>query len=146
MVKVILLEYKIKNADVIVRGNYTVDDFIDAVEGNRKYIDAIFVYNKIDLMCLEDIDEVARRPDSIVVSANYKLNYDVLLTEIWNKLGLVRIYTKRKGMQPDFRDPIILTQKRNGCTVEAVCELVHKEFKNEFKHALVWGRSAKFQP
>ena len=38
MVKAIAQEYKINNADIIVRGDYNVDDLIDAVEGNRKAI------------------------------------------------------------------------------------------------------------
>jgi ribosome-interacting GTPase 1 len=146
MVKVILQEYKINNVDVIIRGDYTVDDLIDAIEGNRKYVDAIFVYNKIDLVSIEDIDELARRPGSVVISVNLKLNLEFLLKSIWEKLNLIRIYTKKKGAEPNFDDPIILTQSRKGCTIEAVCGMIHKDFANDFKYALGWGRSSKFSP
>lgn len=146
MVKVILHEYKIHNADVIARGDYTVDDLIDVIEGNRKYIDAIFVYNKIDLITLEDVDELARRPNSIVVSINQQLNIDGMLNAIWDRLSLVRIYTKKRGCAPDFSDPIVLTRKRRGITIESVCDHLHKDFKKDFKYALVWGRSCKFSP
>jgi ribosome-interacting GTPase 1 len=146
MVKVILQEYKINNADVVFRGDYNVDDLIDAIEGNRKYVDSIFVYNKIDLVSIEDIDELARRPNSVVISVNLKLNLEFLLKNIWEKLNLIRIYTKKRGAEPGFDDPIILTLSRKGCSIEAVCEMVHKDFAKDFKYGLVWGRSAKFSP
>jgi small GTP-binding protein len=146
LVKVILHEYKIMNADVIIREDCTTDDLIDAIEGNRKYIEVIFVYNKIDTISIEDVDELSRRPNSLVISVSLKLNFQYLLECIWEKLGLVRVYTKKKGHPPDFEDPIILTQGRRGCTVRTICDNIHKDFVRDFKSAMVWGRSAKFSP
>jgi ribosome-interacting GTPase 1 len=48
MVMNILHDYKIHNADVLVREDCTVDQFIDVVLGNRKYIKCLYCYNKID--------------------------------------------------------------------------------------------------
>jgi len=144
--RVILHEYKVHNCELILREDITADDFIDVIEGNRKFIDALFVYNKIDTISMEDVDELARRPNSIVVSVNMGLGLDYLLEKIWEKLELVRVYTKRKGDHPDFDDPIILTKGRKGCDIKAICNTIHKDFINEFKYALVWGRSAKFSP
>lgn len=146
MIKVILQEYKMNNVDLIIRGDYTVDDLIDAIEGNRKYVDAIFVYNKIDLVSLEDVDELAKRPNSVAISVNMQLNLEYLLKVVWSKLNLVRIYTKKHGAAPDLENPIILTAKRRGCKIESVCDLIHREFKDDFKWAYVWGKSAKFSP
>lgn len=146
IVKVVLYEYKITNADVIIREDCVIDDLIDVIEGNRKYIEVVFVYNKIDTVSVEDVDELARRPHSLVISVKDRLNFRYLLEVIWEKLGLVRVYTKKKGFPPDFEEPIILTHGRKGCTVETVCLNIHKEFVRDFKHALVWGRSAKFSP
>lgn len=146
LVKTIFQEYKLNNADVICRGDYTVDELIDCVEGNRKYLNAIYVYNKIDLVSVEDVDEMARRPDSVVISVSKNLNIQYLLRCIWNKLELVRIYTKKKGAQPDFEEPVILTKKRKGCTIDSLCSSIHKDFAKNFKYALVWGKSAKFSP
>lgn len=146
LVKVILQEYKILNAEVIIREDCTVDDLIDTIEGNRKYVDTIFVYNKIDTISIEDIDELANRENSVVISVSFKLNLDYLLEVIWDKLDLVRVYTKKRGNYPDFNDPMILTKNRKGCTIESLCKSIHNEFKNEFKYALIWGQSAKFSP
>ena len=48
LVKTILSEYRIHNADIIVRHDATADEFIDIVEGNRSYIPCIYLLNKID--------------------------------------------------------------------------------------------------
>lgn len=60
MVKQILSLYKIHNCDILCREDITVDDFIDVVEGNRKYIKCIYVYNKIDTISIEEVDEISR--------------------------------------------------------------------------------------
>lgn len=47
-----------------------------------------------------------------------ELGLDILLQKIWKILGMVRVYTKKRGDQPDFTEPIILTQARGGFTVK----------------------------
>ncbi len=87
----------------------TIDDIIDKIEGNRKYVKCLYVYNKIDSVSLEEVDAIARNPDNVVISCHMKLNFDGLLEGIWEKLELVRIYCKKKGIAPDLSDPIVLT-------------------------------------
>lgn len=141
----ILKEYRVHNADVLIREDCTVDQFIDVVEGNRQYIPALYVYNKIDAISLEEVDRLAREPHSVVVSCSMELNLDFLVERIWAYLGLCRVYTKRQGTPPDFSDPIIL---RGGSRVEDACRAVHRSLAeaDQFRHALVWGRSAKHNP
>ncbi len=43
----ILHEYKLHNAHIVVRQDISVDEFIDVLEGNRKYIRCLYVYNKV---------------------------------------------------------------------------------------------------
>lgn len=146
LVKNILQEYRIFNAEILVKEDCTADDFIDMIEGNRKYIKCIYVYNKIDSISIEDVDEIARRPDSVVISCHMNLNTDYLLEIMWEKLALVRVYTKKRGCLPDFNDPIVLTQGRGGCTVQHICDQIHRDLAKEFKFAFVWGKSCKFSP
>jgi ribosome-interacting GTPase 1 len=61
-------------------------------------------------------------------------------------MQLVRVYTKKRGNPPDFKEPCVLTMGRNGCTVESVCRHLHRDLVREFKYALVWGRSTKHSP
>jgi len=62
MVKGILQEYKIHNAHVKFNGDYDVQDLIDTIEGNRKYVKCIYVYNKIDTISIEDVDDLVQDP------------------------------------------------------------------------------------
>jgi ribosome-interacting GTPase 1 len=95
VVKNILSEYKIHNADVLVHDDSTVDDFIDVVEGNRKYIKCLYCYNKIDTISMEEVNMIAEQPNTVVISCNMKLNFDGLLEKIWEHLDLDRVYTKK---------------------------------------------------
>eukprot|EP00742_Colponemidia_sp_Colp-10_P003488 GILJ01003715.1.p1 GENE.GILJ01003715.1~~GILJ01003715.1.p1 ORF type:complete len:367 (+),score=60.62 GILJ01003715.1:81-1181(+) len=139
-------EYKIFNAEVLFREDAGVDDFIDVIEGNRKYVRCLYVYNKIDTISVEELDELARRPHSVVISCNMNLNMDYLLARIWDELALVRVFTKKRGAFPDFNDPLVLTIGRGGCTVQAAVESIHRDLVKDFKYALVWGMSTKYNP
>ena len=46
-------EYRIMSADVFCRCDATIDQLIDVIEGNRKYIPCIYVLNKIDQLTIE---------------------------------------------------------------------------------------------
>jgi small GTP-binding protein len=142
----ILHEYKIHNAEVLFRENATVDDFIDVIEGNRKYIKCVYVYNKIDVVGIDDVDRLSRQPNSIVISCNLKLNLDRLLARMWDEMGLVRVYSKPQGQQPDFDEPFVLSSDRGGCTVEDFCNHVHRTLVKDMKYALVWGTSTRHNP
>jgi len=144
----VLQQYKLFNADVVVREDVTVDDFIDVIEGNRKYCPCIYVYNKIDMLSIPQIDELARRPNTVPISVNSKMNLDGLLERLWEELALVRVYTKKPRLFPDFEDPIVITPQRGNKTsnVENAVTILHKQLLEEFKHCLVWGRSVKQSP
>ncbi|PWA65284.1 GTP1/OBG, conserved site-containing protein [Artemisia annua] len=136
----------IHNAELLFREDATVDDLIDVIEGNRKYMKCIYVYNKIDVVGIDDVDKLARQPNSIVISCNLKLNLDRLLAKMWEAMGLVRVYTKPQGQQPDFGDPVVLSTDRGGCSVEDFCNQIHRSLVKEVKYVLVWGSSARHSP
>lgn len=146
MVTNIMHEYKMHNAHVTFRGDYTEDDLIDVIEGNRKYIKCLYVYNKIDTASIEEVNEISKEPINACISVTMELGLDVLLQKIWKQLAMVRVYTKRKGEQPDFTDPIILTCTRGGYAVRDVMLQLHKTMLDEFSHAMVWGKSVKYSP
>ena len=54
---------------MLFRENAKVDDFIHVIEGNRKYIKCVYVYNKIDVVGIDDVDA---QQNSIVISCNLK--------------------------------------------------------------------------
>ena len=90
-VKSVLSEYRIHNADVLIRCDATVDDLIDVIEGNRVYIPCIYCLNKIDQISIEELDIIYRIPHTIPMSAHHKWNFDDLLEKMWNYLKLIRM-------------------------------------------------------
>ena len=98
MVYCAIQEYKMHNTDILFKEDATVDDLIDVIEGNRRYVKCLYVYNKIDVCSIEEVDEIARQPNSIPASAGLDLNMDGLLAAIWEKMALVRVYTKKVTM------------------------------------------------
>jgi len=143
MIQLILHEYKIHNCEVLFREDCTSDEFVDVILGTRMYLPCLYVYNKIDQINIEEVDRLARQPHTVVMSCNMKMNLDYLLESIWEHLALLRVYTKKKGARPDFEDGLIL---RSGATVEHVCHVIHRTIIQNFKSALVWGRSTKYNP
>lgn len=142
----ILQEYKCHNADILLKEDCTVDDLIDVIEGNRRYVKCLYVYNKIDVCSMEEVDGIARRPNSIPISCYQNLNLDGLLVKMWEMMALVRVYTKKVGAKPDFGDPVILSSDRGGTLLEHLCRQIHNSMVSQLNYALVWGTSSKHYP
>nr|ODN87648.1 cytoplasmic protein [Cryptococcus depauperatus CBS 7855] len=142
-IRAVLQEYRMSNAAVSIhQPDATIEDLIDVVEGNRVYIPAIYVLNKIDAISIEELDLLYKIPNSVPISSKLWLNVDELLEVMWDKLNLVRVYTKPRGQQPDYSSPVVL--QRGKCSVEEFCNAIHKEIAKQFKNeAMVWGTSAK---
>jgi ribosome-interacting GTPase 1 len=136
-------EYKLSNADVHFKQDATIDELIDAIEGNRVYVPCIYVLNKIDSISIEELDIIDKCPHYVPISAKDEWNFDELMEKIWEYLDLIRIYTKPKGQIPDYEAPVII---KRGASILDFCNSIHKGLAKEFKHALVWGTSAKHNP
>ncbi|KIM29411.1 hypothetical protein M408DRAFT_22781 [Serendipita vermifera MAFF 305830] len=137
-IKAVLSEYKLANCDVAIREpGCTADDLVDVIEGNRVYIPCIY----IDAISIEELDLLYKIPHSVPISSKEWLNIDELLDALWKALDLVRIYTKPRGLAPDYSSPVVL--KRHAATVEDFCNAIHKEIAKQLKYAIVWGTSAK---
>ncbi|RMZ78446.1 hypothetical protein DV737_g3869, partial [Chaetothyriales sp. CBS 132003] len=145
MVYNILRDYKILNCEVLVRDDEaTVDDFIDVImKDHRKYIRCLYVYNKVDAVSLDFLDELAHEDNTVVMSCELDLGIDDVVDRCWHELRLIRIYTKRQSIDPEFSEALIV---RSGSTIEDVCDQIHRTLKDTFKYALVWGASAKHIP
>ncbi len=138
-VKGILREFRIHNADVILREDISVDQLVDVLAGNRRYIPSMVVVNKIDLA--QDLDETIMKNGWMTVSAEKGLNLEKLKEEIFLRLDLIRVYLKPRSGEMDFSEPLVL---RRGSTVRDVCEKIHRDFISGFRYARIWGDSVKF--
>ena len=97
--------------------------------------------NKIDAISIEELDLLYRIPMSVPISSREWWNIDELIEKMWETLNLVRVYTKPRGLPPDYNSPVVL--RRGKCTVEDFCNAIHKEIAKQMKYAIVWGASAK---
>jgi small GTP-binding protein len=141
-IKAVMQELRITNADVLIREDIDVDQLIDCVEDNKKYMPAVSVFNKVDLADARTLKAIERQhhPD-IFVSAQHGKNVEALKEIIYERLDLIRIFLKEPGKPADMDVPMIMFRKS---TVRALCEKLHKDFALKFRFARVWGQSAKF--
>ncbi len=138
----VLRTFRINNADVVIRSNITVDELIDCIEDNKKYVPGITVLNKVDLVSKEYAEKIARKIQAnLMISAEKKDHLEELKEIIFSKLDLIRIYMKEPGKEADLEEPLII--KRDS-TVEDVCRKLHKDFVKQFKFCRIWGQSSKF--
>jgi hypothetical protein len=144
----VLRQYGYVNADVTVRGDLTIDELVDGVMDNRVYLPSLVTVNKADLIdedYLETVHANLREydvdpEDAVFISAKEEKGLDALAEEIWEALGLIRIYMDKPGRGPDYEEPLIL---RAGETVGDACRKLGGELENRFKFARVSGPSAK---
>jgi small GTP-binding protein len=137
-VQAVLGEYGMYNADVVFRSDATVDEFIDIIEGNRVYIPAVIVINKVDLA--PSIAQKKLPFAYLPISAENDYNLEKVKAAIYSQLEFINIYTKRKGEKADIEEPLVV---RKGTTIGGVCEKLHRDLKRDFRYAIVWGKSVK---
>lgn len=141
-IKTVLREFKINNADVLIRSPITVDDLIDCIEGNKKYLPAITCISKADLVSVERLRQLLQELHvDIAISAEKDYNIEQLKEMIFQKLDFIRLFLKEPGKESDMKEPLIITR---GYTIGDVCNKLHRDFVSKFRFARVWGKSAKF--
>jgi ribosome-interacting GTPase 1 len=112
------------------------------VIGNRKYIRALTVLNKIDLVNSEQLQTLMERfPDAVTISAATGINIEALRERVYNELRFIRIYMKPQGASPDMNNPLVL---KTDSTVADVCSTIHRAFVTNFRYARIWGKSVKY--
>ncbi len=144
IIKSIASEF-VTNADIIIREDISEDQLIDSFSKNRAYMQAMVVVNKKDLVTKEILDENIKKIrekglDVLAISAKNDDGLDELRGDIFSRLKIIRIYMKPIGGDVDYDKPLIL---KEGETVEYACKKLHRDFREKFRYALVWGPSAK---
>jgi ribosome-interacting GTPase 1 len=66
---------------------------------------------------------------------------DDLKAAIFKHIDLIRVYLKKQGQEADLKEPLIV---RRDSTIGEVCDSLHRVFRQNFRYAIVWGKSAKF--
>jgi hypothetical protein len=77
----------------------------------------------------------------ISVSALKKENLEALKRALFEISGIIRVYSKPPGKEPDLSHPFTIPA---GSTVLDLASFIHKDFTFNLKYARIWG-SAKFE-
>ena len=142
VVQKVLKEFKIVNADVIIRDDIDIDQLIDVIYGNRAYIQSFFAVTKSDLAEKGKLSKIKKnyQPDAIV-SATTLEGIEGLKEKLYGKLNFVRIFLKQINKPADMEVPLVVRAPAN---LETVCRKIHRDFIRKFRFAKIWGKSAKF--
>lgn len=154
-VKDILKEYRINNCEIIIEKNYTgnsddieneiIDDIIDTIELHFNpsaiiYVSCLFLLNKVDRISKEELETMCRLRNSFPISSFNGWGIDLLKEKMWDELNLIRIFPKPKN--ENIGDPVVL---KRGSNVLDFCDAIHKNMKDTFAYARIWGASVKHQ-
>lgn len=141
-VKSVLKEFRINNADVVIRQRIDIDQLIDCIENNKKYLLAVTIINKADMISKTKIKELIKRTKAdFSISAKAGIGIEELKEIIFQKLNFIRIYLKEPNKEADMVEPLIIFKN---ATIKNVCEKLHKDMVRLFKFSRVTGPSAKF--
>ncbi len=142
-IKEVMRIYGYINASIIIRDDITVDVLIDHLRGNRVYIPAFSVINKVDSLHdkeLTELKEELRVWEPIFISVKEGYGIDRLKQRIFDSLDFMRIYLRPQGEKGDD-EPLIV---KRGATVKDICVKLHSDFKERFRYARIWGPSSRF--
>ncbi len=106
-----------------------------------RYKDFIYAVNKYDDESEEEIWQIVKElmgdaPPMLPISAETGYNLDLLGRTIFERLQLMRVFSKPPGAEPDLTAPFVLAE---GSTVEEFAEKVHRDFYEQLKSARIWG-------
>ncbi len=109
---------------------------------NEAYRDTLLIANKCDGPAFVENLQILREFYGaefriFAVSATLGDGLKELPHEVFDRLGLVRIYTKAPGKKVDLSTPPYVL--RRGCTVLDVARAVHRDFEYSLKFARVWS-------
>ena len=75
------------------------------------------------------------------LSATTGRNLEALKQAVFERLDVVRVYSKPPGQEADFSAPFVLEK---GSTIAEFARKVHKDFYENLKSARVWGSSTAY--
>jgi uncharacterized protein len=108
----------------------------------------IILANKCDDESMDEVYELFRELcydlrggdcDQMPLSAASGRYFNILKRKVYERLGVIRVYAKPPGKDPDLERPFVLKQ---GSNVMDLAGMVHRDFYEKLKSARVWGSSA----
>ncbi len=135
----------------------SLQDMLSALESLRIYPSGVPIpkdlkkppFVKKVLIAVNKVDDIRDDEDlaAFVELADMKLpwigisilgerNLEALLRTIYDLCGIIRVYTKAPGKEPNKDAPFVL---QVGCTLGDLAAKIHKDFVTKMKFAKIWG-------
>lgn len=119
-------------------------DLESKYEGQHRgfFVPLIVVVNKVDNQSMEEDFDVlcelmGEDCQMLPISVESSFNIDLLKQTIFDKLEIMRVYSKVPGKDPDMNIPFVM---KKGSTVEEFASKIHQDFARNLKMARVWGK------
>lgn len=118
----------------------------DVPEGTKRpvFFKKIFmVINKVDgPKQEEDFQTFLELTDlkllSLPISILNARNTDAFMKSIYDMSGVIRVYSKNPGKDPDLNEPFVIPRDS---TLEDLAGRIHKDFLIKLKYARIWSKS-----
>jgi ribosome-interacting GTPase 1 len=115
-------------------------------EGFLLFVPTLVLVNKYDSEEYGEHYEIFQElleEEHPLIPASVKTGYnlDLLKKTIFEKLGVIRVYSKAPGKEPDMNAPFVAEK---GIQLADFAGKVHKDFQKNLKSAKIWGTSADF--
>lgn len=118
----------------------SVDRLIDGLVKTRKYMKAVEIITKVDLVKEGDLKKVDDR--ILKMSVDQNIGIEEFKERVWQGLGLVRVYLKEERIgESDKKDPLII---KNTATLDQVLKRISNQMRDDVNKAYIWGKKAKF--
>jgi ribosome-interacting GTPase 1 len=102
---------------------------------------AVLVANKLDEsdsrdnLELLEMDLAGRLP-LLPVSAATGAGLEQLRRVVFERLRVIRVYTKPPGKEANMDEPTVL---KEGSTVDDLAAIIHKEIREKLRYGVLWG-------
>ena len=122
-----------------LEGQIEVEEFL-------LHVPTLVVVNKFDSEEYEEHYQIfqellGQEYPMVPVSVKTGYNIDTLKRMIFEKLNVIRVYSKAPGKDVDKTSPFVVDQ---GIQLGEFAGKVHKDFQENLKSAKIWGTSADF--
>jgi ribosome-interacting GTPase 1 len=156
----------LRRTDIIVVVIDIQDDPLQQLEAAMTFLNGLRIYPpgvpiaaelkkapfiKKVLLLANKVDDEAARQDYLAfcelcemplpsVPISIRAGYNLLefLRKIYEMAGVIRVYTKSPGKEPDLKSPFVLPRRS---TLGELAEEIHKDFVSKLRFAKVWGKS-----
>jgi len=108
----------------------------------QPFIKSVFVLcNKMDTQKRDDdyetfLELTGMELPSLGISLETGKNLELFLAGIYRLAGVIRVYTKSPGKEPDLTEPYVIPRES---TLEELACKIHKDFVEKLRYAKIWG-------